>query len=392
MGRPKALVVDDELDFLDFVNEVVNAAGFDARPIGNSSEFQAAYHKDIALIVLDIFMPNMDGIELLRFLSSQHSTASVIFMSGRDSSVLRTAKKLARESQLNVLGTLQKPFSCDELNSLLFAFEHTATDADRQHKKDFLPTAGDILLALDNQEFSLRYQPQINLESLEVVGIETLIRWEHPTHGFVSPAIFIPIAEQLNLIDKVSDFVNQAAITQLGLWNKKGINIRLSLNISANLLNDLDFPEKVSLMSAKHRVENLQIMMEVTETALTEDIAKSMDILTRLRMKGFLLSIDDFGTGYSSLLQLVRIPFNELKIDLSFVRNYFDSPEYQTIADITTMLAHRLGMTVVAEGIEDQKTMEAFREIGSEVGQGYFFAKPLLAEEFERWYVSRQDL
>lgn len=388
MKRMKALIVDDDIDFLTFVETVIQTADVDCIALSDSSQFSQVYSHDIDVIILDLFMPNADGIELIRMLGEWRSRARLIFMSGKDVGVLHAAEKLAVEKSLFVIGALQKPFKVAELLALVSSVELKIGDISPPNSSttnDFVPSLIDIENAIQKHQFHLVYQPQVNLGTGALVGAEVLLRWQHPEHGFVPPSVFIPIAEKLGVINSITEFVNQTAICQLGVWNRQGLKLRLSLNMSAVTLNDLDLPEKISELAASHQVDCSQLVLEVTETGLMEDVSRSIDILTRLRMKSFQLSIDDFGTGYSSLLQLVRIPFNELKIDLSFVKNYFISPEYKAVAETAVILAHQLKMTAVAEGIEDQETYDALKMVWCDEGQGYHIAKPMLAPDFERW-------
>ena len=197
------------------------------------------------------------------------------------------------------------------------------------------------------------YQPQINMADRAVVGVEALIRWKHPTKGMIPPGYFIPIAEENDLIGAVTSFVVRAAIEQQGLWKVKGKNLRVSINMSPKILDDLDIPEKLASYANDAGADISKVMIEVTETAVMTNVAKYMDILARLKMKGFGLSIDDFGTGFSSLQQLVRVPFTELKVDQAFIRKLDTDKDCRTIAEISILLAHKLGMRVVAEGIAE---------------------------------------
>jgi EAL domain-containing protein (putative c-di-GMP-specific phosphodiesterase class I) len=274
-------------------------------------------------------MPGIDGIELLRFLSDNKSRASIVFMSGKDTAVLHSAQELALEQGMTVLGVLQKPFLAKELEDIFSKYvPPAAIDLTGTIER---PSLEELREAVENGELFLAYQPQIKIADRKVVGVETLVRWKHPIKGMVPPGYFIPIAEEGNLISDITSYVTQAAMRQQGKWKAEGINLRMSINISPKTLDDLDLPEKMTTCAAKMGVDTSDIMIEVTETALMSDIVRYMDILARLRMKGFNLSIDDFGTGYSSLQQLVRVPFTELKIDQAFIRKLNSDPECKTI-------------------------------------------------------------
>lgn len=388
MDKIRVLAIDDEPDFLDYLLAIVESVGFACEALCHSSEIENLNLTGIDIVILDLFMPDMDGIEVLRLLNAKQSSASLVFVSGKDKSILQSAQKLALEMRFEVLGILQKPFLVDDLTQLLAKYNKTSVEPAQTGSLQpitFSPSDTDIEKALAEDEFSLVFQPQINLNSLQLIGAEVLLRWNHPKYGFVPPDVFIKKAEESQLIYQVTDYVNHRALVQLSQWHKQGLDLRLSLNISSKVLSDHDLPQRLYAETQTLGLPPNKIMLEITETAITKDVRVFMETLTRLKMKNFLLSLDDFGTGYSFLSQLVRIPFNELKIDLTFVRNYFASPEYKTIADITIILAHRLGMQVVAEGIEDRKTLDALIAVGCNEGQGYYFAKPMRADDFVIW-------
>ena len=379
MSKLKLLVVDDEPNFAEFVGDVAEIMGFDVTWTDDAMEFSTLYNADLNVIVLDLFMPNIDGIELLRFLNEHNSNASIIFMSGKDQGVLNSAQEIAVEQGMNVLGVLSKPFLVKQLQDVLKKYVQCAPI---QIEKPYqAPTASDIRSAIENDELFMVYQPQLNMVNRDFVGVEALVRWDHPTRGLIPPAIFIPIAEENNLINEISLFVTRAAIKQQADWLKIGSNLRMSINMSPKNLDDLLLPEKLESLATEMGASINQIMIEVTETALMSDVVRYMDILTRLKMKGFNLSIDDFGTGYSSLQQLVRVPFSELKIDQAFIKNLSTDKECKTITEISIVLAHKLGMKVVAEGIESEAVWKILQQLGCDQGQGYFMAKPMLPEE-----------
>ncbi len=379
----KLLVIDDEADFAEFVADVAESMDFEVMKTDNPTEFAALYNSELNIIVLDLFMPDMDGIELLRFLNERKSNASIIFMSGKDKGVLHSAQEIAEEQGMNVLGVLSKPFLVKQLKDVLSKYvDYTPT---RTIGYSQAPLVSDIRAAIDNKELYMMYQPQIKIANREVVGVEALIRWDHPSRGFISPAVFIPIAEENNLMKEITSFVTETAIKQQADWSTSGMNLRMSINMSPKNLDDLFLPEKLSSFAEKVGANINNIMIEVTETALMSDVVRYMDILTRLKMKGFNLSIDDFGTGYSSLQQLVRVPFNELKIDQAFIKNLDTDDECRTITEISILLAHELGMKVVAEGIESKAVWEILQTLGCNEGQGYWMGKPMFSDEILAW-------
>ncbi|PCI51228.1 MAG: hypothetical protein COB49_02560 [Alphaproteobacteria bacterium] len=383
MNGIKLLVVDDETDFAAFVAEVAEEMNFEVLSTDNPAEFSTLYSADINIIVLDLFMPATDGIELLRFLYKNKSKASIVFMSGKDKSVLRSAKKLAQEQKMTVLGILQKPFRAEELEKLLLSYvQHSHI---QNYDMNEFPSLEELRQALENKDMFLVYQPQINLVSRKVIGVEALIRWKHPVGGEVPASYFIPFAEENDLINDITSFTTKTAIRQMCIWDNNGFDLQMSINFSPKVLDNLDLPEKLAAYVIEMGADISKITIEVTETALMSDVTRYMDILARLRMKGFHLAVDDFGTGHSSLQQLVRAPFSELKIDQMFVRNMDRDQECRTIVEISILLAHKLGMHVVAEGIENENIWNILRDLGCDEGQGYWMSKPMTATGIDRW-------
>jgi EAL domain-containing protein (putative c-di-GMP-specific phosphodiesterase class I)/ActR/RegA family two-component response regulator len=388
MANKKLFIIDDEVDFAAFVIDVAEGLGFEVSATSDPSEFTKRCSIDFDVIVLDLFMPVVDGIEVLRFLAANSCRAAIIFMSGKDSGVLRSAQELAVEQGMAVLGVLQKPFRALELEALLLSYVPPASSISSLPLRAELPVLDELREAIENKQLFLAYQPQVNIADRKVVGVEALVRWHHPTKGMIPPSYFIPMAENHNLITSITDYISKAAIRQQGEWQAGGINLRMSINISPQTLDDLDMPEKLTSYAAKMGVAPSDIVIEVTETALMSDIVRYMDILTRLRMKGFNLSIDDFGTGYSSLQQLVRVPFTELKIDLAFIQKLATDKDCKTITEISILLAHKLDMHVVAEGIENEAAWNILRELSCDQGQGYWIGMPMPAEKIPAWMES----
>ena len=382
------LIVDDDYAFAKFVENIAVDSGFKVITTDDPTEFAALYSDKIDIVVLDLFMPKIDGVELLRFLADNHSSASVIFMSGKDSHVLHSVRELANERGVNVLASFQKPFHVVDFEAALKKYKPMKSRSARASIEK--PSTSELRQAINNKELFLVYQPQISLTDRSVIGFESLVRWKHPTKGMIPPGIFIPFAEENGLIADITTFTTESAIRQQGIWKSQGHNYRVSLNMSPKLLDNLDMPENLESYALKVGADIPKIIIEVTETALMSDVVRYMDILTRLRMKGFNLSIDDFGTGYSSLQQLIRIPFTELKIDRAFIRNLDTNKECKMVAEMSILLAHKLDMSVVSEGIETEAVWNILKELGCDKGQGFWMGKPMLAEDIDAWTKSWQ--
>ncbi len=386
MIQPWLIVVDDEPEMGEFVCNVAIKQGFNAIKATHATEFVNQYKDKASVVVLDLFMPDIDGIELIRFLGKRKSNASIILMSGVDKSVLYSAQELALELGLHLLGTMSKPFRKDELVVLLKKSQQRPDNPLSIEKvAEHEITEEELSKAIHNDELEIYYQPQIEISSKRLVGAETLIRWNHPARGLLVPANFLPLAEGTELIDEIARFVLDKALQQRSQWNSEGASIDISVNISPRTVSDYGFPEKLLAMAQQYQIDPSNVTLEITETSAISDLSKSLDILTRIRMKGFKLSIDDFGTGHSSLEKLARIPFTEIKIDRSFIRHLDRDPVSSTIAKLSIMLAHEMDMTVVAEGVETKEALIDLENLGCDRAQGFLMASPMPADDLLPW-------
>ncbi len=388
MKAPTLLVVDDEPDIGAFVRDVARGVGYDAVATDDANEFPPLYSSETDVIVLDLAMPGIDGIELIRLLADNRSRASINLISGFDAGVLRSARELATGQGLRVIGTLTKPISIDDLESLLKDVSKPDSPYPETGTDEF-PSLDELREAIIGKKLSVHYQPQVDMVSRTVTGVEALARWRHPVKGMIPPGMFIRFAEESGLIDDLTTVVMDEALRWTGEWNRAGRRLRTSINMSARTLTNLEFPEQLSAQVRKPGLDPGQVIIEVTESSVMEELSTSLDILIRLRMKGFGLSIDDFGTGYSSMQQLRNIPFTELKVDQSFVSRADTDDEARAIVETTVELGHRLGMTVVAEGVESESVWNLLASLDCEIVQGFLVARPMedaaLATWFENW-------
>lgn len=246
--------------------------------------------------------------------------------------------------------------------------------------------------AIERNELFLMYQPQVDMESGALVGVEALVRWQHPEQGLVLPEKFIPLAEKSGLIDHIGEWVADAACRQLATWQAQGHDVpNVSLNVSPAQLRRMHIPNSVRRLIDHYRLDPGRLTIEITESALMVDPEQAQRILRDLKALGVSLSIDDFGTGYSSLSYLRRYPLDELKIDHSFVDEIASNPDDRAIAQTIIAMASTLGLSVVAEGIETQGQLEALRRLGCQKGQGYLFAAPLPADEIIPLFGAKLD-
>jgi diguanylate cyclase (GGDEF)-like protein/PAS domain S-box-containing protein len=257
------------------------------------------------------------------------------------------------------------------------------------HDPSRLALLGELRRALDGNELQLHYQPKVDLKTRTVVGAEALLRWPHPKRGFVPPAEFIPLAEQTGLIRPLTRWVLDRAAGEARGWERDGRSLPVAVNISARSLQDTRIVEEVKQALRTNELRPDRLQVEVTESAVMTDPARAADVLSRLTSQGVTASIDDFGTGYSSLSLLRRLPVHELKIDRSFVMGMAgDGSEDMAIVRSTADLAHNLGLSVVAEGVEDQWTLDLLSSMGCDEAQGYHIARPMSCAAFKGWLGS----
>jgi EAL domain-containing protein (putative c-di-GMP-specific phosphodiesterase class I) len=248
--------------------------------------------------------------------------------------------------------------------------------------------ATELELAIERRTLHLAFQPKIETAGGRMTGVEALARWDHPTFGSIGPATFVPVAERYGAIDALTDWVIGAALRQYCEWRDQGLATNIAFNISALSLRDVHFPDHLERMCRFEGVPCEHLTLEVTEGA-TQHVIRLLDTLIRFRIKGIGLSLDDFGTGYSSLLQLRQLPYSELKIDQCFVRDAIASRESRLIVETVVTLAHGLGLTVTAEGVEDEPTLALLRDIGCDHAQGFLISKPMKGPELLPWMMER---
>jgi EAL domain-containing protein (putative c-di-GMP-specific phosphodiesterase class I) len=255
---------------------------------------------------------------------------------------------------------------------------------DLEHQRQ-ITLIRDLRKAARNGELHLHYQPKLDIRQGQVRQAEALLRWNHPQFGNVSPAEFITLAERTGSIQILTNWVIEEAMRQLAEWSRRGLQIQVSVNISADDLLTGDLSDRVNGLLKMYRVPAEQLVFEITESAVMREPEQALKVLNRLRECGISLSVDDFGTGYSSLAHLKRLPVQELKIDQSFVRNLDETSEDAVIVRSTIEMSHNLGLKVVAEGVEYEHSLRLLERWHCDTAQGYLISRPLSAAAFEAW-------
>ena len=389
----KILVLDDELFMRKLLARMLTNQGFTSVTLCESG--RAALDRldsvDMRpnLILLDLNMPEMDGIEFVRHLVERNYTGSLILISGEDERMLQTVEKLVQAHKITVLGHIHKPVKPEVLSVLLEKWAPSSLDSSYAAQKVY--GADEVRAAINNGELVNYYQPKVAVATGKVVGVETLVRWHHPVNGMVPPDQFIGVAEANGLIDDLTRVVLTSALAQAKAWREAGLALRVAVNVSMDSLTSLDFLDFVTGLTAKIGIPPQEIVLEVTESQLMRDARIPLEILTRLRLKRFRLSIDDFGTGHSSLAQLRDIPFDELKIDQGFVHRAWTVDTLRAMYDASLALARQLGMEVVAEGVEDRDDWDLLFRTGCDLAQGTFISRPMLAADLPGWMEGWQE-
>jgi diguanylate cyclase (GGDEF)-like protein len=244
-----------------------------------------------------------------------------------------------------------------------------------------LALAGELRRAIESDELVVHYQPKASLESGRIVGVEALVRWQHPERGLIAPSEFIPLAERTGLIKPLTRHVLACALAQCAAWKAAGLDLHVAVNMTIPDLLDLELPDRIEALLAETGVRPDQLELEITETTILADPFRVRQVLTRLNEMGLRLAIDDFGTGYSSLAYLKRLPVQTIKIDRSFVSGMCDDPSDATIVRSTIDLGRNLGLTIVAEGVESQEIWESLQGLGCSLAQGFLIGRPSPGEE-----------
>lgn len=391
LSQKRVLIVDDSVLHRQHAQELLQKLGvLEILHAGNGLEAldvlnSAAYAPDVLLV--DLEMPGMDGVELLQQLMQRNLRLDVVVVSSRENALLTTVEMMSQTLGIAILGALQKPLTLERLAGVL-----------RQHMKVVLePSKAKIYPleaiagAVDAGQFLCHYQPKVDIATGVIKGVEALARWQHPQDGLVYPDRFIdPIERHGAIMQRFTLRMLEHVLTQLQRWHASGLQLSASLNISAQSFADARFVNDIIHKVEASGIEPKHLILEVTETAIMTDIGASLGTLARLRLKGFGLSIDDYGTGFASLQQLSRIPATELKIDRLFVHGCHQREHLIIMLESAVQLADKLKLGVVAEGVELIEDWQALRQLGCEMAQGYLVGKPMPAEQLPNWIKTEQ--
>jgi len=342
----------------------------------------------VDVVVTDLNMPGMDGIEFIRHVGELGVPVSLILASEQDRALVASVGTMARSYGVDVLDSIEKPVTAKKLATALERFHRGVGVAERATAPDY-PT-GDIVHSLARDEFEPYFQAKVEVATGKVRGAEALARWRHAEHGIVLPMAFIQKLEAAGHIDQLTMSMLAKACTACREWHAAGFDLNVAVNVSLASLADTTFADRVVSLVGRHEIDPRLVMLEITETTAASHLGKVLENLSRLRMRGFGLAIDDYGTGYSSMQQLVRIPFTELKIDQTFVRNAPANPSSRAMLEASLEMAGKLDIVAVAEGVESRTELRLLNELGCPLAQGYYIARPMAADDFLRWLLEEQ--
>lgn len=351
------------------------------------SEFE-----QIEVVILDLEMPGMDGVQVLHEMVRLGMDQAVIVASARESVLLSVVESMGKSLGVKLLGVLQKPISLDQLTSSLGRFaavqQRDACQAMAVPGPEL--TEQDVAIALRERQFIAYFQPKVALHDGRLCGVEALIRWQHPQHGLLLPGHFIELIERSDAMSAISLMMLDMSLQACQRWHAADLQISVSINLSARSLADSKLADAIIERVVASGISPRFVMLEITESAIMTDLGTTLGTLARLRLKGFGLSVDDYGTGFSCMLQLSRVPCSELKVDRAFVNGASENVHLRILLESALDIALKLHLKVVAEGVETYRDWLLLRELGCDEAQGYFIARPMPEDAVLPWWNADQ--
>lgn len=336
------------------------------------------------LMVLDLELPGMDGIELLQHLYEQELKPAVIVLSSAEDALLSAVATMVDAMGFPLLGALRKPMVPLDLYASLERYQELNKPSPCA-KGIMEPEPAQLQQALDLGEIVPAYQPKVDLQLGRLAGVEALARWPGTTGPTIPPSIFIPLAERCGMIEQLTLNMLDQVLADMTVWQQQGHPLSVALNLSAVCLGSRDLTNAILQKVSQARQNPEKITFEITESAFVMDLPAALASISRLRLKGFGFSIDDYGTGFSSMQQLARFPITELKIDRSFVHGSAERESLRAILQSAVDMGRRLGITTVAEGVETLAELKLLRAMGCRQAQGYGFARPMSGTALQQW-------
>ena len=380
------LIVEDDEFQRNIASRIFQSIGVASVSLaGNGKEALNIIHdaQTIHVALCDLSMPEMDGMEFLRHLGEGGHKISVILTSALDGKLLSSVARMTKLYGIKLLGTVGKPMQLSSLEALLAKYD--ASSPAEKNLEDRKFSLNEILQAVENDQFEPFFQAKVDLKTGRLIGAEALARWIHPEHGVIGPNTFIPLLEEARNIDRLTFQILEKTATACRVLHEQGRIFSISVNLSLTSLDDTSLADQITDLVSKSGVEPQYLILEITESAAMTHVATALENLARLSMNGFSLSIDDYGTGSSNLQQLTRIPFSELKIDQSFVKDFTENAALMVVVKSSIDMAHKLNVKSVAEGVETRHDYEALKGAGCDFAQGYYISKPMDIQAFSEF-------
>ena len=372
--KPRILIVDDDGEIRDVLKEFLGRDYDCVTSDSAEKALDALATQQFHLILSDIAMTAMSGIEMLPRVVKLAPDSVVVMISGQ-----RTIECAIDAMRAGAFDYITKPFELREVNAVVRrALDHQSSLSRlRTPEDEGRPDGRQLMDAITRQEFVVYYQPQIDIHSRALVGAEALVRWQHPDLGLRPPAEFISLAEDTGLINQIGELVLREACARAREWQEQGLDtFRIAVNASPRQLHEKKFAQFVGRILSETQLSPEALELEVTETWLMQNLDAGVQALEQLREMGVRIALDDFGTGYSSLSYLKRLPIDSVKLDASFVKDATTDPDDAALVMAIITLAHTLGKTVIAEGIEREDQLALLRLLRCDEGQGYLFGRP----------------
>ena len=370
------LVLDVDEESAARIMHLIETCGGRARNVSTYLEFDALLTEEVSLVVLDLKLPGIDGIEVLRMMAAHGYKGAVLICSDIERRHLRAAERIGREQKLQMLQGLQKPVSEKLLVTQMQKIQQLAANDVDEFSSAIQFTSQDVLNALEANQITFHFQPIIELDEGRCVSVEALVRWQHPKFGILTAGHFIDAADEI-AHRRLFQLIMTDTLERYASWRERGSEFKLNLNLSVINLHMLGLPEFVSRHTEQVGIPSEMLNFEVTEERIGGDYLVAMENLIRLNLKGYNVSIDDFGTEFASFRRLGQLPIDTLKLDRKLIQNAMNDTDALAIMESCVALGHKMNLWVTAEGIESEGQLDLARELGCNAVQGFYLATPV---------------
>lgn len=393
MSINRLIVLDDDPGYIDILSGFADALGLDFEGHTSYASFCISNMSNEDLCLIDIYMPDKDALDVILELAENSFSSSLAVMSGADEEIISSVEATVKKLDITFAGSLSKPIKLSKLSQLI-DMANVCPNKTRVSLEKVKPSlesslkAADLAIWFKNEYVYPVFQPQFSSINSVLTGLECLTRINHPELGNVSPFEFISVLEKCHLIDDYTLKLIDKSLEEISHYLMQDKTLTCSFNISAQNL-DKDFADSLVQLFKRYQVTPSQITLELTESIAIQMNAEALYAISRLKLFGVKLSIDDFGTGYSSISQLVDLPFDEIKIDRSFVSQLGQNTKAQAIVCATFNLVSSLSFTLIVEGVETQAQLDFLQEQGNCIVQGFLLSKPLKANELN-YFISKK--